>query len=54
PPLGLSVYVIHGSLDDERIALTDVFWGAAPFALVMLVVLVALTLFPILSLAPLR
>jgi tripartite ATP-independent transporter DctM subunit len=54
PPLGLSVYVIHGSLDDERIALADVFWGAAPFALVMLVVLVALTLFPMLSLAPLR
>ncbi len=54
PPLGLSVYVIHGSLDDDRISLSDVFVGAAPFALVMLVILAALAMFPALSLAPLR
>jgi len=51
PPLGLSVYVIKSTLDDPRIALSDIFYGAAPFALIMLVVLIALVLWPDLSLA---
>jgi len=51
PPLGLSVYVIKSTLDDPRIALGDIFYGAAPFALIMLVVLIALVMWPDLSLA---
>jgi len=51
PPLGLSCFVIKATLDDDRIKLKDVFLGALPFAFVMLLVLILLTMFPGLSLA---
>ncbi|WP_299376408.1 TRAP transporter large permease [uncultured Tateyamaria sp.] len=51
PPLGLSCFVIKATLDDDRIALKDVFLGALPFAGVMLIVLIILICFPSLSLA---
>jgi tripartite ATP-independent transporter DctM subunit len=51
PPLGLSVYVIKGTLDDQSISLNSIFAGAAPFALVMLLVLILIIAFPWLSLA---
>ncbi|WP_415403402.1 TRAP transporter large permease [Tateyamaria sp. SN3-11] len=51
PPLGLSCFVIKATLDDDRIALKDVFLGALPFAFVMLLVLIVLIRFPVLSLA---
>ena len=46
PPLGLSVFVIKGSLDDPRITLGDVFKGALPFAAIMGLVLLVLIVFP--------
>ncbi len=46
PPLGLSVYVIKGALDDRSISLNDVFAGAAPFALIMLLTLLLIVAFP--------
>lgn len=46
PPMGLSVYVIKSTLDDERITLNDIFAGAAPFALIMVLVLVLCIIFP--------
>lgn len=51
PPLGLSVYVIKGTLDDQSITLNDIFAGALPFALLMLIVLLLVIMFPWLSLA---
>ncbi|MEM9633417.1 MAG: TRAP transporter large permease [Pseudomonadota bacterium] len=51
PPLGISCFVIKATLNDPRISLKDVFVGAFPFALVMLVVLIALIRWPSLSLA---
>lgn len=51
PPFGLSVYVIKSTLADSRISLGTIFRGAAPFALIMVVVLVLLVFFPQLSLA---
>lgn len=51
PPLGISCFVIKSTLDDDRISLKDVFLGALPFALIMLIVLIILIRFPILSLA---
>jgi len=51
PPLGISCFVIKATLNDPRISLKDVFIGAFPFALVMLIVLVALIRWPSLSLA---
>ncbi|WP_068305119.1 TRAP transporter large permease [Pararhodobacter sp. CCB-MM2] len=49
PPLGLSVYVIKGSLDDPSITLGDVFKGALPFAAIMVLVLLLLIFLPGLS-----
>jgi len=51
PPLGISVYVIKSTLNDRRISLSDIFLGAAPFALVMLLVLILLIIFPWMSTA---
>ncbi|MEQ9814457.1 MAG: TRAP transporter large permease [Azospirillaceae bacterium] len=50
PPLGLSVYVIKGTLAEQDIALGDIFRGAAPFALIMLLVLILVIAVPGLSL----
>ncbi len=46
PPFGISVYVIKATLDDPSITLADIFLGAAPFALMMLVVLSLVLIFP--------
>ena len=46
PPFGISVYVIKATLDDPNITLADIFKGAAPFALIMLVVLALVLAFP--------
>ncbi len=46
PPFGISVYVIKATLDDPNISLADIFKGAAPFALIMLLVLALVLAFP--------
>ncbi|MEO0387824.1 MAG: TRAP transporter large permease subunit [Pseudomonadota bacterium] len=46
PPFGVSVYVIKSTLDDDSVSLTDIFVGAAPFALMMLLCLILVILFP--------
>ena len=46
PPFGISVFVIKSALDDPSITLGDIFAGAAPFALMMLLVLAAVLAFP--------
>jgi tripartite ATP-independent transporter DctM subunit len=51
PPFGISVFVIKSSLNDPSISLGDIFAGAAPFALMMLVVLIAVILVPSLATA---
>jgi len=51
PPLGLSAYVIKGTLEDDSITLNDIFAGAFPFAVIMVLVLVAIIAVPWLSLA---
>ena len=50
PPLGISCYVIKSTLNDDRISLYDIFAGAFPFAVIMLLVLILLIAFPQLSL----
>ncbi len=50
PPLGVSCFVIHSSLNDPDISLTDIFIGAFPFALIMLAILILIIVFPSLSL----
>ncbi|WP_419914090.1 TRAP transporter large permease [Hoeflea sp.] len=49
PPLGISCFVIKATLNDDRITLKDVFLGALPFAVVMLLVLIVIIRFPILT-----
>ncbi len=46
PPFGISVFVIKAALDDEDVSLYDIFLGAAPFVLMMLIVLGLVLLFP--------
>jgi len=46
PPFGISAYVVKASLDDEDISIGDIFMGAAPFALVMVFVLIIIASFP--------
>lgn len=54
PPFGLSVFVIHSTLNDPRVTLGDIFRGAFPFACIMLVVLALVIAFPQISLALLK
>ena len=51
PPLGISCFVIKSTLDDPDITLFDIFYGAFPFAVTMLLVLIILIMYPPLSLA---
>jgi tripartite ATP-independent transporter DctM subunit len=51
PPVGLACFAIHSNLNDRRISLNDVFWGSAPFAVVMVIVLLLVVAFPWLALA---
>lgn len=46
PPFGLSVYVIKSTLDDKRISLNDMFIGAAPYAIIMFLVLLLIIFVP--------
>ena len=49
PPFGISVYVIKSTLDDDSISLSDIFLGAAPFALMMLLCLALIIAFPVIA-----
>lgn len=49
PPLGISCFVINTTLNDPNISLKDVFFGAFPFAVIMLLVLVFIIRYPLLS-----
>ncbi len=53
PPFGISVFVIKSALDDDTISLGDIFIGAAPFALMMVLVLGLVLAFPVLATLPL-
>ncbi len=50
PPLGITVYVVKSTLNDPRVTLNDIFAGAFPFVIIMMLVVVLLVAFPQLSL----
>lgn len=54
PPLGISAFVVKANLGDSRIGLKDIFIGAAPFAAIMALCLVAIIALPWLSLGLIR
>lgn len=49
PPLGLTVYVVKAALGNTQIKLGEIFKGAFPFVLVMVVVTALLVVFPALT-----
>ena len=49
PPFGVSVYTVKSALNNPSISVKDIFAGAFPFLLVMVLTLVVLALFPNLS-----
>ncbi len=51
PPLGVACFVIKSNLDDKRIGLNDIFAGAAPFAVVMVLMTALVLAVPWLALA---
>jgi TRAP-type C4-dicarboxylate transport system permease large subunit len=51
PPLGVACFVIKANLNDPRITIVDIFVGAAPFALAMVVMIALVLWFPWLALA---
>jgi len=50
PPFGISCYVVKSTLDDSRISINQIFAGAIPFVIVMLLVVALLVAVPQLSL----
>jgi len=50
PPFGISVYVVKSTLDDQRITLHEIFAGAFPFVICMVLVTLLLLAVPQLSL----
>lgn len=46
PPLGISVFVVKGALAEQDVSLRDIFMGAAPFAGMMVLVLILIIMFP--------
>ncbi|NJN39874.1 MAG: TRAP transporter large permease subunit [Gammaproteobacteria bacterium] len=50
PPFGISCYVVKSTLDDGRITINQIFAGAFPFVIVMLLVVALLVAVPGLSL----
>ena len=49
PPLGISCFVIKSTINDPEVSLADIFTGAFPFAVTMLLVLILLIAYPQLS-----
>ena len=54
PPFGMSAFVVKSTLDDQRIGLTEVFIGALPYVLMMVIVLALVVIFPQISLILVR
>jgi C4-dicarboxylate transporter DctM subunit len=54
PPLGIACFVVHNTLQDKSISISEIFRGAIPFALVMLLVLILVAAIPEVALLPLQ
>ena len=54
PPLGISCFVIKSTINDPDVTLFDIFSGAFPFAVTMLLVLIILIAYPVLSIGLLQ
>ena len=50
PPLGMAVFVVQSSLDDQSISVTDIFAGTLPYVFMMIVLIALILVFPSISL----
>jgi tripartite ATP-independent transporter DctM subunit len=46
PPFGIAAFVVKATLDDQRIGLNEVFAGALPYVVMMILVLIMVVAFP--------
>ena len=46
PPLGIAVFVVHSSLGDPNVSVTDIFIGSLPFVLMMMLTIALIILYP--------
>jgi C4-dicarboxylate transporter DctM subunit len=46
PPFGLLVYTVKGAVDDQSVKLSEIFAGSIPYWLLMLVVMIAIWVYP--------
>ncbi|UCH50069.1 MAG: TRAP transporter large permease subunit [Betaproteobacteria bacterium] len=51
PPLGIAAYVIKSTINDDKITLFDIFAGAFPFAVIMLLMVILIIAVPEIVLA---
>jgi C4-dicarboxylate transporter, DctM subunit len=54
PPMGLSVFAVKSTLDDQSISLGDIFAGSLPYTITMFVVLLLIIFFPGIALVLIR
>ena len=54
PPMGLSVFAVKSTLDDQSISLGDIFAGSLPYTMMMFVVLLLIIYFPSIALVLIR
>ena len=54
PPLGISCYTIKSTIRDPSITLAHIFYGAFPFAFIMLLILILIVAYPWLSIGLLQ
>jgi len=54
PPLGMAVFVVQSSLDDQSISVTDIFAGTLPYVFMMIVLIALILIFPSISLVFVR
>lgn len=49
PPFGLLAFTVKAALPDEPISIAEIFWGAVPYWIALLTVIVCLAVFPALA-----
>ena len=46
PPVGIACFVLKSSLENDKVTINEIFMGAAPFAVLMMIVLAIIVLVP--------
>lgn len=49
PPFGLLIYTVKGAVPDRSVTLSDIFWGAVPYWIIILIVAVTIVAVPSLA-----